>query len=255
MGDSLKSAEPKLRIIPVLDILDDAVVRGVAGERSRYRPIESKITRSTVPEQVARDLRRIYPFGEIYIADLNAIQGTGSNMEHVILVGDLGYKVMLDAGIGGVGDINPAIRAIDGIVVGTETLGSIRELRVICRLHGEVIASLDFKGDQLLARDRSLMGMSTGALVETVSAAGVAGIIYLDLVRVGMGSGPESARLAKVLEVSELPVIVGGGIRDAADIRQLAGLGAEGVLVATSLHRKTLGPREIGELSQLPQTA
>jgi phosphoribosylformimino-5-aminoimidazole carboxamide ribotide isomerase len=234
-----------MRIIPVLDIMDGQVVHGVGGVRSRYRRIVSKVTKSSDPLHVAGDLKESFGFREVYIADLDAIQGNGSNLEQVEGIMGLGYSVYLDAGLGGAGDITPRLARIDHVVIGTETLQSLRELGVACRLHGSVVVSLDFKGDELLARDRSLKGMGARELAEVISGTGISGIIYLDLVRVGMGSGVSSKRMETVINASKLPVIVGGGVRNASDIETLAKLGADGALVATSLHTGELAPREI----------
>jgi len=241
-----------LRVIPVLDVRGGKVVHAVAGSRNQYLPIRSKVTSSVCPVEVAGDLRRVFRFPEIYIADLDAIEGTGENFKDVLAIGDLGYSVYLDRGIGGAGDIDSGLRQVDRVVVGTETLQSVRELEIACRLHPWVVASLDFKGDDLLARDRSLMGLSPSRLVEKVCRAGVSEVIYLDLRRVGTGCGVRSARLERILDASKVPVLVGGGVRDSRDIRDLAEAGAAGVLVATSIHSGILTREEIGSLASQP---
>ena len=45
-----------MRLIPVLDVMNGVVVRGVGGRRSEYRPIVSQLTSSTDPVEVARVL-------------------------------------------------------------------------------------------------------------------------------------------------------------------------------------------------------
>ena len=194
-----------MRIIPVLDIMDGQVVHGVGGVRSRYRPIISKVTKSSDPLQVAADLKESFGFREVYVADLDAIQGRGSNLEKVEGIMGLGYSVYLDAGLGGAGDMTPRLAGVHHVVIGTETLQSLRELRVACMLHGSVVASLDFKGDELLARDRSLKGIGARELVEAVSGAGISEIIYLDLVRVGMASGGSTGHHAEKTRCRPMP--------------------------------------------------
>ena len=234
-----------MRVIPVLDILKGEVVHGVGGVRSKYRPIVSKVTKSSDPQPVAADLKEAFGFTEMYVADLDAIQGRGNNLDEVESISGLGYSIYLDEGLGGAGDMMPRLSRIDHVVIGTETLQSLRELRVACRLHDSVVVSLDYKGDELIARDRSLKGLGVRELVHTLTATGISEIIYLDLARVGMGSGVSSSRMETVINSSRLPVIVGGGIRNASDIERLAKLGADGALVATSLHTGELTPLEI----------
>lgn len=238
-----------MRIIPVMDLIGGKVVHGVAGIRSRYRPIKSKVTDSVLPMEVASDLRKLFPFAEIYIADLDAIDQRGSNMADVLALRGLGYVVYLDAGIGGAGDVDSTMQRIDRIVVGTETLESLRELEVICTLHPCVVVSLDYKGDDLLARDRSLMGLGPEKLVDSVCRAGVSEIIYLDLSRVGTDSGVKSSRTERVIAASRVPVLVGGGVRDTSDIQRLGEMGAAGVMVATCIHSGRIGEEDLRRLS------
>ncbi len=64
-----------MRVIPVLDIMGGVVVRGVAGRRSEYRPIESSLCSSCDPPVVARAIVERFGLAEFYIADLDAISG------------------------------------------------------------------------------------------------------------------------------------------------------------------------------------
>ena len=186
---------------------------------------------------------------KLYIADLDSIQNRGDHLKEVGAIRDLGYRIYLDPGIGGAGDLSPSMVDVDCIVVGTETLQSLRELRTICRIHPHVVVSLDYSGESMLARDRSLMGMGTKNLVGKVCEAGASEIIYLDLKRVGTSSGTGSTRMEKVLNSSSIPVLVGGGIRNAEDIEHLGGLGADGVLVATCIHNGVLTSEDIARLT------
>ena len=43
--------------IPVLDVLNGVIVRGVGGRRNEYRPVESVLTQSARPLDVAQAFR------------------------------------------------------------------------------------------------------------------------------------------------------------------------------------------------------
>jgi phosphoribosylformimino-5-aminoimidazole carboxamide ribotide isomerase len=132
--------------------------------------------------------------------------------------------------------------------VGTETLESLQELERICRIQSHVVVSLDYKGE-LLARDESLRGIAPRTLVDRVCQAGAAEIIYLDIKRVGTSSGTSSETMETVISTSRVPVLVGGGIRNAEDIEELDGLGVDGVLVATCIHSGELTVQDIEKLA------
>ncbi len=54
------------------------VVRGVRGERLAYRPIVSALCRSSEPVTVARILAGYCAASDLYVADLDALQGGGA---------------------------------------------------------------------------------------------------------------------------------------------------------------------------------
>ena len=64
-----------MRVIPVLDLKDGEVVRGVAGRRQEYRPIRSRLSDSSRPVDVAGAFRERLNLRDLYLADLNAIAG------------------------------------------------------------------------------------------------------------------------------------------------------------------------------------
>src|SRR5258706_15868035 len=66
-------------IIPVLDLRGGIVVRAHRGQRDQYRPLESPLSPTSDPADVMRGLYSVYPFRTFYVADLDAIMGTGNN--------------------------------------------------------------------------------------------------------------------------------------------------------------------------------
>src|SRR5258706_1427308 len=66
-------------IIPVLDLGGRIVVRAHGGQRDEYRQLESPLSPTSDPADVMRGLYSVYPFRTFYVADLDAIMGTGNN--------------------------------------------------------------------------------------------------------------------------------------------------------------------------------
>ena len=88
-----------MRLIPVLDILNGVVVRGVAGNRDLYRPIESGLTSSVKALDIARAIRSSYGFDEFYVADLDAIMHEQPRESlYQELIAD-GFRLWIDAGV------------------------------------------------------------------------------------------------------------------------------------------------------------
>ena len=99
----------------------------------------------------------------------------------------------------------------------------------------------------VLSRCPSLRGRSPLAALEPIADEGVTDVILLALTQVGTGAGPDIATLrAARAAFPRLRLIAGGGVRDAEDLRRLAASGADGVLLATALHRRWITAAEIG---------
>ena len=68
-----------MRLIPVMDLKDGLVVHAVRGERQRYQPVKSVLCPTAQPLDVALAFRDQLGLSELYIADLDAIQGSGDH--------------------------------------------------------------------------------------------------------------------------------------------------------------------------------
>ncbi len=77
-------------------------------------------------------------------------------------------------------------------VVGTETLGRLSDLaRIVALLGaGQVVGSLDLRGDVLLCPAVDLAGCTSEQAVGLLARQGIQEMLVLDLARVGTRSGP-----------------------------------------------------------------
>src|SRR5262245_32896730 len=123
-----------MRVIPVLDLKDGQVVRGIAGRRHEYRPVVSRLTPSSQPADVARAFRDHLGLTELYLADLDAIAGAPPALPAYAAVRALGLRLWVDAGVRDLADAEPlAAAGIEGIVAGLETLRGPAALEGLCR--------------------------------------------------------------------------------------------------------------------------
>src|SRR5207247_155558 len=89
-----------MRVIPVLDLMNGVVVRGVAGRRSEYRPIRSQLAPDSNAATLARVLVGEFGFDTAYVADLDAIMQGQRNTNAWESIANAGLKLWLDAGVG-----------------------------------------------------------------------------------------------------------------------------------------------------------
>lgn len=236
-----------MEIIPVLDLKDGVVVRARMGQRHLYGPITTPLAATSDPLDVARGLLAVYPFATLYVADLDAIEGTGDNGAALrrVKLGCPGVSLWVDNGIA---DAAAAARWLDAgvgsLVLGSETQSDASLVRGLVA-DDRVILSLDYRGP-------TFQGPS--AILDEPSAW-PAKVVVMTLARVGSGAGPDVDRLAAVRRIaSGRRIYAAGGVRDAADLAALAHAGIAGALVATALHDGRLAGAEIDALGATPRT-
>jgi phosphoribosylformimino-5-aminoimidazole carboxamide ribotide isomerase len=218
-----------MNIIPVLDLRGGVVVRAQMGERQRYQPMVSPLSPTSDAADVTRGLLSVYPFTTIYIADLDAIEGSGDNTTVLrrLRAEFPALAFWVDSGIA---DIAAAERWLEAgfghLVIGSESQTDIALVRHLAS-RGRMVLSLDFRGDAF---------QGPPALIEDV-AAWPHRLIVMTLARVGSGTGPDLARLRAVRDAApDCAIFAAGGVRDADDLAALGREGLAGALVATSLH-------------------
>src|SRR4030066_1190974 len=96
-ASSTKIEEDKLKIIPVLDILEGVAVHAVRGKRKEYKHLRSELVASADPLEVAVTFKDL-GFNELYVADLDAITGKKPNIRVIKRISDkTGLRLMIDA--------------------------------------------------------------------------------------------------------------------------------------------------------------
>lgn len=254
-----------MRVIPVIDLKGGIVVRGVAGRRAEYRPIASCLVAGSDPAQVAAafvgmGLRRVY------VADLDAIGTTAAraepNWECYRALFDAGGDLWVDAGLRDelaaerLARFEHRGRAIDGVILGLETLRDPEMLARCVEIVGRerLVFSLDLKGGTALADGPAWRGMTALDCGVAAVEAGVGRMIVLDLAAVGVGQGVPTGELCRALRARSptLELVSGGGIRDAGDLLALAAAGCDGALVASALHDGRITAADIARV-EAPQ--
>jgi HisA/HisF family protein len=217
-------------------------VQGLRGERQHYRAVRSGLVAGSDPVVIARALCRECDGKAVYVADLDALEGRGDQRMVIReLRDDLGAEPWVDAGVS---DPETASRLLEAgaarVIVGTETLTDIGSLRAIRKSlsSAQMLVSVDVGAAGVLSRCSALSGQAPLAAIELLADEEVTEVILLALRHVGTGEGPDLDTLRAVREAfPDLRLISGGGVRTAEDLRALAEAGADGVLLATALHR------------------
>ncbi len=228
-----------MNLIPVIDLLKGQVVRAVRGDRKGYQPIVSALCASSDPVTVARILCEHCAAKQLYVADLDALQGGAAQVAVVrqLLQAVPGVELWLDAGFADApqahavcGDIGPLAERIV-CVFGSESLRSRNALQACFKPTDlpsrQAILSLDRRDGQRL--DAAGCWDSPTLWPQRV--------IVMTLERVGAGTGPDLQTLRDLRALSPATQLIGaGGMGSEADLLLARAAGASAWLVASALH-------------------
>ena len=213
------------------------------GKRHTYRPLASPLCPQPDLPAVIRAYLSVFPFRTFYIADLNAIEKNGNNHALItrMLQAHSDISLWIDSGTDPfINDNSVSFRDRVNNVLGSETGISIEQLDHYTR-KSDCILSLDFRGGELLGNPD--LPAQPSRLPQRV--------IIMNLERVGSHAGPDLEHIRSLL--NRLPgkqVYAAGGVRNAEDLRLLAGYGVHGALVASALHDRTITTEHLSQVSE-----
>lgn len=230
-------------VIPVIDLLNGAVVHAKKGDRKNYLPIQSSLTTSSKPLDVVAALLEYFPFQQLYIADLNAIQHLNDNNSEIIQAIAQDFptlKLWVDTGISNKNVLGIQPKCDFNVILGSENFSEIENfINVRSHIDSDFILSLDF------------MPHGYQGPIELLNNTQhwPADVILMSLLHVGANQGTNLEILEKFKQhTAHFNLYAAGGIRDVDDLIKLKQAGIHGALVATALHQKQLIPAQIQAL-------
>ena len=225
------------------------VVHAKHGLRGQYQPIKSQLTTSNAPLAIARALLKLYPFDTLYIADIDAILGTGSNIEVIESIANTYPKqtIWLDSGIRQANARALYMGKQIKPIVGSENIENLQDYRAI---------SYACKSQHILSVDFNQAGAMGIPELHDTAHYWPNELICMSLTAVGSCEGVDVERLKKLNTLNALrkhptTIYAAGGLRDVNDAIQLTKLDIKGVLVATALHQKKLSAKDIHHLATI----
>ena len=225
-----------VEIIPVLDLMSGIAVSGKSGKRDTYQPLETIYSKTSDPVEIAISLKR-KGFKRIYVADLDAIEGEGSNLEVVSQINHI-LPVMLDWGVKDFRSFTFALDYAQKVIVATETLNKWEDLEEILEKYPKerITVSIDVKDGHVLGKN-----LSTGfdEIKSKLSKLKPEEIILLDISSVGTLNGYNQDLLDEFAGMED-SLILGGGITP-DEIENLTESGISKFLVGNALHAGRIG--------------
>jgi phosphoribosylformimino-5-aminoimidazole carboxamide ribotide isomerase len=211
-------------LILAMDLLGGLVVQGKSGNRSSYTPLTWGLAPSAEPMAYLDYMQPKY----LYIADLDGIEGRGSDTALIRSCASRVERCYVDRGVKTPDDL----MSIAGIVniVGTETAGTDLPR------YRDNFLSLDIREGKVIPR-----GEDPCQLLRYAGELGFPGCILLQISSVGTGRGVEDQETLKhYRSIFPGTLLYGGGVHAPADLRRLDDAGFDGAIIATAVHKGTI---------------
>ena len=225
-------------VIPAIDLLEGKCVRLIQGEYHRQ---------ITYQDDPVKQAKKFSSAGAqwVHIVDLSGAKVGGLvNTDAISAIAALG-KLKVEVG-GGIRD-EASIRqlfdmGIERVIIGTK---AVNDFDWFCEMaekfNRKLALALDTRGSKVATHawtqdsPRELLDFAVEAAKLPLAA-----IIYTDISKDGMMAGPNFERTRGLVEAVQIPVIASGGVGQVSDIKKLAGLGAEAVIIGRALYEGTL---------------
>ena len=188
----------------------------------------------------------------LHVVDLNgALEGKPINTQHIErIMQNCDVPVQIGGGIRShdIAEIYLTLGA-GRIVIGTKALEDPEMVRRLADQYDGLIAvGIDAKDGYVAVRGWSETRETKAVdLVDTIQEMGASCIIYTDISRDGMLTGPNFDGLKTIAKKSSLPIIASGGIASLEDIQELKmmeKIGVTGAILGRSLYEETLDLKE-----------
>ena len=220
-----------IKKIPVIDLKQHQAVSGKSGMRDTYKPLNTVFAPSSNPVDIAQGLK-LNGATEMYIADLDLIESQGHNVNDIKMVNTI-LSVMFDGGVKNCESFEFFLDYAYKIIVPTETLESIDEMRKIFEKYPKerIVVSIDVKDNELLCKN---FDMNLVEFKEILKELDPNEIILLDITGVGTEKG-YNKYLFEIFEDMKDKLIIAGGLNKDS-LGELESIGIKKVLIGTSLH-------------------
>jgi len=234
-----------VKIIPAIDLKNGRCVRLLQGKEDQETvygedPVETALS---FEEQGAE---------QIHLVDLDgAFRGESKNLEQVERIAQA-VKVPLELG-GGIRSLDDISRVFDlgvnFVIIGTIAAKNPKVLEeAIQKFENQLILGLDAKdGKVAVSGWVEVTEFSDEEFANQWKQHGINRVIYTDISRDGMLTGPNLSSLRRMAIATGLKITASGGVSSLDDLKQLVELerdGVDEVIVGKAIYERQLDLRE-----------
>ena len=228
-----------MQLYPAIDMKNGQCVR------LRQGAFKDITIYSDAPEKVAAH-RQEKGASFLHLVDLDgALAGYSVNEEVIRRIADT-VSIPIEIG-GGIRSKEAVERMLDlgvrRVIIGTKAAEHPEFLRDMVRTFGEeaIVAGVDAKDGMVAVEGwEKVSSLTASDLCLTMKEYGVRHIVYTDISRDGMLSGPNVEATRKLTEETGLDIIASGGVSCMEDLKCLHEAGIRGAIIGKALYENRI---------------
>lgn len=191
----------------------------------------------------------------LHVVDLDgAFNGSEVNLPIVkSIVESVGIPVQVGGGIRTIDTIAKYLDlGVARVILGTKAVENIEFVKEVCTLYpNKISVSVDAKGDYVAIKGWvETSDTQVLPFCEELKKSGVLTIVYTDISKDGMLSGPNLEMLKKLNDTLNINIIASGGVANIGNIKDLVQLNLYGAITGKALYEGTLTMEEINSVEQ-----
>ena len=199
----------------------------------------------------------------LHVVDLDgAVEGFPKNIDHIETIAQsLSIPIQVGGGIRNLETIRRYLSGgIDRVVLGTVALENADLVAKACtEFPGKIMVGIDVRQGQVALRGwLDVTQVSPDQLIQSLSKYPLGGVIFTDIGRDGMLTGPNLGALRAMASLSPFPLIASGGVTKVEDIQAIENLGPNitGIIIGKALYEGTIDLKTAMQVSTpLPKSS
>jgi len=236
-------------VIPAIDLKDGQCVRLQQGRKDAVT-IYSKDPSATARKWESCGAR------VLHVIDLDgAFTGSQKNLKVILEIRkSVKMAIQVGGGIRGIATVNRLLSAgINRVIIGTSAIEDSGFVIEACnKFPGKIFVGIDAKDGKVAVKGwEEISSIEARELAKRVEKVGISGIIYTDILRDGMLTGPNVLAVEDMVKTVNIPVIASGGIATLEDIKNLLKIkNLYGAITGKAIYSGSLHLREAIHLAE-----
>jgi phosphoribosylformimino-5-aminoimidazole carboxamide ribotide isomerase len=225
-------------IIPAIDLRKGKCVRLIQGRYDRQ---------ITYCDDPAEQARQFHTDGAkwLHVVDLDGAKlGQPVNTETISTIARMGLlKIEVGGGLRDEASIRQLLdMGVTRVIIGTNAVSDFEWFSEMTHMFkNRIVLGLDARGGTVATH--GWIEESAQSMLEFAKRADklpMAAIVYTDITKDGMLSGPNIERTRLLVQTVHTPVVASGGVTQVADVITLKSVGVAGAIIGRSLYEGTI---------------